>query len=252
MARSFVAASSDFLEHASAVVTAAPLTMACWGYFDDRTVTATLMCLGVAAVDGNYFAIDMSGTEADDPIRAITSAGVGGFLAGSVAGPTTDNTWGHCAGVFTSATSRIAYFNGTAGVAETTSSTPAGLDRTDIGRLLYEGGVPVNYMSGRIAEPAIWNVALTAAEITSLVRGVSPLLIRPSALIFYAPLIRELIDVRGGATLTATGTTVVDHPRMYYAAGSVGIGVPAAAAATGLPNLVGPSFSLAGHGGLAA
>ena len=43
-------------------------------------------------------------------------------------------------------------------------------------------------MSGHIAEAAIWNVALTAAEVTVLAKGVSPLFIRRQNLVAYWPL----------------------------------------------------------------
>ena len=64
------------------------------------------------------------------------------------------------------------------------------------------------------AGAGIWNVALTAAEIASLAKGFSPRLIRPQSLAFYAPLIRETLDIRGGLTLTDSGSTVADHPRI--------------------------------------
>ena len=52
----------------------------------------------------------------------------------------------------------------------------------------------------------------------SLAAGVCPLLVRPTSLVFYAPLVRTLTqDIRGGLTLTNTNTvTVGDHPRIIY------------------------------------
>jgi len=71
-------------------------------------------------------------------------------------------------------------------------------------------------ITGTIAEPAIWNVALTDAEIASLAAGFTPDQIRPQSLQFYAPLVRNLIDVRGGRTITNVGSaTVATHPRIY-------------------------------------
>jgi hypothetical protein len=62
----------------------------------------------------------------------------------------------------------------------------------------------------------IWDVALTADEIAALAKGVRCSAIRPQNLRFHAPLIRDLIDVRGGRTITNTNTaTVIQHPRLY-------------------------------------
>jgi hypothetical protein len=72
-------------------------------------------------------------------------------------------------------------------------------------------------MNARVAEAAIWTAALTATEILSLNAGASPALVRPQSLVFYAPLIRDLQDVRGGLAITNNnGATVVDHPRVFY------------------------------------
>lgn len=68
---------------------------------------------------------------------------------------------------------------------------------------------------GRISEAAIWNVVLTNAEITQLGQRMKPMRIRPQSIVFYTPLVRELIDLRGGLTGTATGTSVAEHPRVY-------------------------------------
>ena len=69
---------------------------------------------------------------------------------------------------------------------------------------------------GRIAELGVWNVALTAAEIASLAKGMACDKVRPQSLSFYALLARDLIDVRGGTTITNNNTaTVANHPRIY-------------------------------------
>jgi hypothetical protein len=71
-------------------------------------------------------------------------------------------------------------------------------------------------MTGQIAEVGIWSAALTDAEIVSLAKGMTCNLVRPQSLVFYAPLIRNLQDVKGGLTLTNNNTaTVFNHPRVY-------------------------------------
>jgi hypothetical protein len=72
------------------------------------------------------------------------------------------------------------------------------------------------YLTGLIAEVGIWNAALTAAEIASLADGMTCDKVRPQSLVFYAPLVRDLIDVKGGLTITNNNTaTVANHPRVY-------------------------------------
>lgn len=69
---------------------------------------------------------------------------------------------------------------------------------------------------GDIAEVGIWNVALTQPEIASLSRGMTCNKIRPQNLVFYAPLVRDLIDTRGRLIITNNdNATVADNPRIY-------------------------------------
>lgn len=83
-----------------------------------------------------------------------------------------------------------------------------------IGGFLYSGSSAQSF-NGTIAEAGIWNVALTDAEIASLAAGFTPGQVRPQSLTFYAPLLRDLIDVRGGRTITnINSATVATHPRV--------------------------------------
>jgi len=79
-------------------------------------------------------------------------------------------------------------------------------------------GTPGNKYLGSIAEVGVWDTDLTTAEMASLGKGFSPLLIRPSALIFYAPLIGKAspeLDIVGGLAGTLTGTSTDSHPRVF-------------------------------------
>ena len=72
-------------------------------------------------------------------------------------------------------------------------------------------------MNGDVAEYAIWNVELTAGEHASLGVGVSPLLVRPGALVNYWTLLSGvLVDIVGGLTLTEVNTpTKAIHPPIF-------------------------------------
>jgi hypothetical protein len=124
--------------------------------------------------------------------------------------------WNHACGVVASTSSRTAYLNGgNSGTDATGTSAISTCNQMAIGAYYSGGGLTAGfYLDGSIAEAAIWNVALTAAEVAVLGKGYSPLLIRPSALVFYAPLVRELQDIRGGRVLTNNSTTVSDHTRI--------------------------------------
>lgn len=78
-----------------------------------------------------------------------------------------------------------------------------------------DGGAKFN--TGMVAELAIWNVMLTAAEIASLSKGFRAPMIRPQSLQFYAPLVRGLQDHKGARTmaLQAGSEALFDHPRVF-------------------------------------
>jgi hypothetical protein len=83
---------------------------------------------------------------------------------------------------------------------------------------IYTGAAPVGlkYSNIEISEVAIWKAGLANAEILSLARGFTADQIRPQSLSFYAPLVRNFQDVRGGLAITNNnGATVATHPRIY-------------------------------------
>jgi hypothetical protein len=211
MAYDFVAASNQYLVTSSAPVTGTPLTMACWAVKDTGGPTARcLLSLG-NSTDGNV-RFNILSNDSFLVLAAVTnSAGTGGS---SQTGTPATGTSFHAAGVFSSSVFRLAYANGVAGTANTNNVTPTGIDRIGIGARV-RSGIDL-YHDGLIAEVGIWDAALTAAEIASLAAGVTCDKVRPQSLRFYAPLIRDLQDVRDGLTITNTNSaTVADHPRVY-------------------------------------
>lgn len=210
MSRNFDAV-DDKLEVSAAAVTAYPLTMACW--FRSGSATADQCLMSIWDAGGSPVArwnLIASGATAGDPIIAQAQAGGSSRNANTTTGYST-NTWHHACGRFTSATSRDVYIDGGSKGSNTTSNTPTGLDTTGIGT--REGGL---FMNGRIAEAGIWNVSLTEGEINALAKGVSPLRIRPSALVAYWPLYGvaspENNHVGASFHLTVTGATQSFHP----------------------------------------
>jgi hypothetical protein len=111
--------------------------------------------------------------------------------------------------------SGVIYLNGVSGIPfPKVGSFSTTLNAFCIGALMRSP--VVNYFNGDIAEVGIWNAALTADEIASLSRGMTCDKVRPQNLVFYAPLVRDLIDVKSGLILTNNnGATAADHPRIY-------------------------------------
>lgn len=212
MARNFVAASSQFLEKTSAVLTAVPLSMACWYRPVATNVLYNLMCLGVVSNPNNFFALRHRATNV---VNATTDTAGTGVNAATSTGATA-GTWAHACGVWASVTSRAAYINGGSKGTNAVSSTPVGINGTLIGALY--SGPKTNFTDGDIAEAAIWNIDLSDADALSLSKGVSPACVRPEALVAYWPLIGKFspeLDYWRRNELTVSGATQVAHPRIY-------------------------------------
>lgn len=183
MARLFDDASSEYAEYAGAVVSSYPLTMACWFRTDSVTINQMLMSIVDNSNQQTRDAeLGIFGTVGGDPLRARKDG-----QNGSSVGTVVANQWMHAAGVF-EASQVTGYLDGTAGTPNAqVDSLAAAADTTSVGR--RNTGAAANlYMSGRIAEAAIWNVALSAASVSALSGGSSPLTVRPDALVAYWPL----------------------------------------------------------------
>ena len=206
---------SQSLQTSSAPVTALPITMACW--FKPSTVTASYTLLSIANLTGPFEGprLIAEGAQAGDPIRVDYTTSFGSAIARTTAGYTANN-WHHACGVYTTSTSRTAYLDGGNNATDTTSI--AGV--LSLNALTFAGrlnnGIVGLFFSGQIAEVGIWNVALTAAEIASLAKGMTCDKVRPQNLVHYAPLVRDLNDQKGGrAIINNNNATVANHPRIY-------------------------------------
>jgi hypothetical protein len=200
------------LNTTSTPVSAVPLTLACWFRADDVTSNRCLFELATS-FGVNGFRLLVAGAIAGDPIFADYTVDGTGANAQTTAGYTV-NTFHHAAATFPNNTTVTAYLDGGNSATSTGSAVNPAPTRINIGaRFLSSPGL---FFDGRIAEVGIWNAALTAAEIASLAKGMTCDKVRPQSLVFYAPLIRNLQDVRGGLTITNNNTaTVANHTRVY-------------------------------------
>lgn len=140
-------------------------------------------------------------------------------------GTVTSNDWHHVALVRTSTTNLRLFVDGVVVGTNTTAQT-------------YSSGWATNYAvgnyaqnlasgspyQGSAAEAAIWGVGLSDGEIAALAAGLSPVRVRPSALMTYLPLYghggttNPEIDVIRGPLGRYGGTTnpvEVAHPKIY-------------------------------------
>ena len=204
---------TQYLSVSSAPITALPFTMAAWFNSDSITTTQVILSLDNGANAFRGYRLIAFGTVAGDPLRADTGGAFPNVSLDSSIGYTA-NTWNHAAGVFTQPSVSVS-LNGSVNSTTSNFTTFPTLNRFNIGIRLSSGS-PGVYLDGRTAEVGIWNAALTAAEIASLAKGMTCDKVRPQSLVFYAPLVRDLIDQKGGLTITNNNAaTVANHPRIY-------------------------------------
>ena len=130
----------------------------------------------------------------------------------------TSGVWFHAAWSTTSAsTANMAiYANGTAGTKQDNTNTlTSAITNAVVPQINGRNGAN-NLNSFQAAEVGIWNAALTADEVASLAKGMTCDKVRPQSLVAYFPLVRDLVELKGGLTVTNNNTaTVANHPRVY-------------------------------------
>ena len=202
MGRSFNG-SSQYGQEGGVSVTAAPLTLACW-YRVGAVAINSLVALTDTTANDSYFYLGISNA-------GQTEAHANSSAASTYATETTVVSVGekhHFGATFESASSRYAWLDGSPSAQDTTSCTPTGIDETTIGAIELAAGF-FYYVNGDAWDVAIWNVALTQAEMEMLAAGASPLMIRPGNLVRYWPAYGDTspeVELMNGSELTLTGS----------------------------------------------
>lgn len=196
-----------------------PFTLSCLFHGQTATQDGTCIAFSDGAVGDNNLYIGPS-TQGSGPRRFALNLSSGSSEEIYSASAYSQNTWHNGVGVFISSTSRFVYLDDDSGTEGTTDlSLPAGIDSFDIAKLSW-GGSDVNQFNGLLAECAGWSIELTAAHITELALGASPLMIAPEFLIFYHPLNSgnsPEVDVINGHDMTLTASPPqAGHPPVYY------------------------------------
>lgn len=202
---------NDYIELSSTPITAVPCTIMCW-MKPDNQATAGLVSIGNSAATSRL-QLDRRDLSVNPQDIGAASVNSGGTDQTAFRGQYDTGDWEHCVAVFASTTSRTAYLNGTAGSINTSSNTASGLNSILIGSR-YSGGARGAFHNGHIAHVAVWNVALSGAEIMSLAGGANPQSVQLANLVFYAPLANgEAKDIITNTSLTVSGA--VSDPTSY-------------------------------------
>lgn len=210
MSRSFVAASSQYLEYSGAVVSAAPLTMACWFLTPVLGNYALIQPQNSSSINANFNTFRLR-TAASGTIFAVAGSAAANSTA-TTTGNYSFGVWQHACAVFSATDNRAAFVNGGSKGTSAVTQTPLGVNTTWIGAA---PALTSNPMNGLIAEAAIWNVALTDEEVVLLASGIVSSSVRPSSLVCYWPLCGNSnpeLDIISGFNLTVVGATKGEHP----------------------------------------
>ena len=204
------------MQTASTPVNTPPFTLACWFNVDALTSANGAVLMGIFHPAG-FSRYGVSLGQAPSPLYAFQADAANNVALAITSINASTATWSHGAAVFTSNTERSVFLNGGNNATNTTNNAPtnANITRVGIGAQFFNN-ITASPVDGKLAEVGIWNAALTAAEIASLAKGMTCDKVRPQNLVFYAPLVRDLQDVRGGLTITNNNAaTVATHPRVY-------------------------------------
>lgn len=195
---------------------AVPFSINCW--FKTSTLAATRQFIQIGTATTNFRRI---GINSSNQVVAQCSTGT---LRTSTAGTFTSGAWSMATGVFSATNNRLAYTNAVAGTANTNTVTNAQPTILTVGG--SQGNPNANDIN--LAEVAIWDVALTAADITALYDGHRATQVRPDNLIVYMPLVRAPTGSAGtnvhfnyvgpdisDNALNDVNATTTDHARRY-------------------------------------
>jgi hypothetical protein len=182
MARTFNG-TSQYLVIASALLSAYPVSFACWYNPVNNTGNQSVLNIGSTTSFSYLVLFPASGILDARVSNTVPTSGTASSVASVATG-----SWNHCVGVFTSTTSRTVYLNAVS-ASNTTSVTISPFNRTAIGTNFDNSTTPASFANGTIAVPAIWKVALSQTDVASLYAGASPLKVQPSQLVSYVRMI---------------------------------------------------------------
>ena len=217
MAYNFTAASSQYLsvaDTASLDITGA-MTLAAWVKSSGSYGTRGIVSKYETGTNQRSYALIINAS--GQLSASFSSSGNSSAVRTDTGSTVVGTNWRHVAATFVPSTSVTLYIDGaTESTSNNGSPIPSALFSGTA--QLWIGAIATTSLlwDGLIAEAAVYSAALTAVEIASLADGMTCDKVRPQSLVFYAPLVRNLQDVKGGLTITNNNTaTVANHPRVY-------------------------------------
>jgi hypothetical protein len=167
--------------------------------------------------------------QSDGTIRAATKRNT--TQAATTTATISTGVWSLLTAIFTTGSSRSVFLNGGNKVTDNGSlAAPLSIDRTVIGAQFDDSSSAYDsFTNGAIAHVAIWDAALTDAEIASLYNdgiGLDPRQMRPDVLAAYWPLLDDDDDVDwwGQYDLTPSGSpTYAAGPPLLMPSGIISV-----------------------------
>lgn len=203
MALVLSSASSQYAYAGNPLVTTTPFTMVCWAY--PYSIATSNIALSVTDESDDIHIIQARGSLPGDYVAAGSYDG-SWSLAETTAGYTA-STWQHFGAVFTSSTLRDMFIDGGSKGSNTGSQNPTGLTDFIVGSHKKVSG---NYWDGKICHVAVWDIALSDAEMATLAAGALPTSVQPGNLIAYYPLVSNGNASVGSYDLTEAGGATYD------------------------------------------
>ena len=205
-------AATDYLDFGDTTILDGLTALSAGGWFWLDTTPAGGVNCSVIRKDGTATPVQLNGT--DGKWNAVLWSGGLKVFNGPTFAAIGTGAWVHLMCTWTIADGDVRfYINGTL---NTTAVGAATSGLSNVANVLRFGATESagEAYDGKMAEIAFWNRELAAAEVASLALGFCPLF-APRGLILYTPLVRPVTNVVG-ASPTATGTDVIDHPRVIY------------------------------------
>lgn len=205
-------AAGNYLKLTTLPVTTWPLSMFC-AFYPLSATQGRLMRIGTTGTSG-YWGLQHLASQ----VLAADTLNNGGSGSGNpqTVNTSTLNAWNYATVVFNASNDRSLYLNSGSVATSTANATPVTPTQLNVG---INGDLSTPF-DGYIQDAAIWDIALTAADVAMLHQGISPELVRPENLQFYTPLIRGLQNL-AGPIIAETGTVPVQpHNRVIYSVGN--------------------------------
>jgi hypothetical protein len=199
----------------------APGALHCLFNADDATAVDCPMQIADASASFSWIGIRIRGDVGGDPIELfVHDWGSGGDTGiGRTSTGFTQDAWHSGYGYWNSSGQPTCYLDNGGVGSDTEGETITGIDAICIGAAGADAS-PGNYFDGSLANAAVYNVDdLDSNERQMLADGFSPILVRPTALVWWIPLFTalDLTDRMGNGSLTVGNGTPADgvHPPVY-------------------------------------